>query len=148
MFKFEFSACLDSGHLIFSFFGHRLLPKYEKSLKSVVFVCGREATPGFWVGRPSCDGTVGLGLVFVWLWNMWLQVRIGLDLDQVVVLKKCFDGFADSDGTIATDTIGSILSLMARKVSFQAAKLSSCYSCQIVKLLQLSKLSGGYSCQN
>ena len=61
-------------------------------------------------------------------------MRIGLDLDQVFVLKKCFDGFADSDGTIATDTIGSILSLMARKVSFKAVKLS--------------KLSGCYSCQN
>ena len=58
MFKFEFSACLDSGLLIFSVFGHQLLPKYEKSLKPVVFVCGKEATPGFWVGRPSCDGTV------------------------------------------------------------------------------------------
>ena len=32
------------------------------------------------------------------------------------VLKKCFDGFADCEGNIATDTIGSILALMARKV--------------------------------
>ena len=46
LFKFEFSA-FDSAILIFSFFGHQLLPKYEKSLKPVVFVCGKEATPGF-----------------------------------------------------------------------------------------------------
>ena len=64
---------------------------------------------------------------------------MGLDLDQVVVLKKCFDGFADSDGTIATDTIGSILSLMARKVSFQETKLLSSKAVTIVRLLQLSK---------
>ena len=43
---------------VFSLFGHQLLPKYEKSLKLVVFVCGKEATPGFWVGSPSCGGTV------------------------------------------------------------------------------------------
>ena len=58
MFKFKFSACLDSDLLICSLFGNQLLHKYEKSLKPVVFVCGKEATPGFWVGRPSCDGTV------------------------------------------------------------------------------------------
>ena len=58
MFKFEFSACLDSDILIFSLFGYQLLPKYEKSLKPLVFVCGNEATTGFWVGRPSCVETV------------------------------------------------------------------------------------------
>ena len=47
---------------------------------------------------------------------MFMQVKIGLDMDQVEVLKKCFEGFADCDGNIATDTIGSILALMARKV--------------------------------
>ena len=44
------------------------------------------------------------------------QVRIGLDMEQVEVLRKCFEGFANGDGNIATDTIGSILALMARKV--------------------------------
>ena len=62
-------------------------------------------------------------------------MRIGLDLDQVVVLKKCFDGFADSDGTIATVTIGSILSLMARKVIF---KLPSCQNCQAATAVKMA----------
>jgi hypothetical protein len=56
--KFEFSACLDSDLLICSLFGNRSLHKYEKSLKPGVFVCGNEATPGFWVGPPSCGETV------------------------------------------------------------------------------------------
>jgi hypothetical protein len=54
----SFQLVLILAFEFFSVFGHQLLPKYEKSLKPVVFVCGKEATPGFWVGRPSCDGTV------------------------------------------------------------------------------------------
>ena len=44
------------------------------------------------------------------------EVRLGLESDQVRVLKKCFDGFADKAGAIATDTVGSILNMMAWKV--------------------------------
>ena len=37
--------------------------------------------------------------------------EIGLDSEQVNVLKKCFDGFCQ-DGSIRVDTIGSILTMM------------------------------------
>ena len=36
--------------------------------------------------------------------------------DQVLVLKKCFDGFADEEGAIPADNVGSILSMMGMKV--------------------------------
>ena len=58
MSKFEFSVCSDSAILIFWIFDQQLLPKYEKSLKLVVFVSGKETTPGFLVGCSSCGGTV------------------------------------------------------------------------------------------
>ena len=32
------------------------------------------------------------------------------------MLKKCFDGFADDDGAIPADNVGSILSMMGMKV--------------------------------
>ena len=44
------------------------------------------------------------------------QTRYNLDSGQVMVLKQCFDGFSDSEGVISTDTVGSILSMMAWKV--------------------------------
>merc|ERR1711892_883739 len=40
----------------------------------------------------------------------------GLEADQVLVLKRCFDGFADEEGAIPTDNVGSILSMMGMKV--------------------------------
>ena len=36
-----------------------------------------------------------------------------------MVLKQCFDGFSDSAGVISTDTVGSILSMMAWKVKLE-----------------------------
>ena len=42
----------------------------------------------------------------------------GLEPDQVMVLKRCFDGFADEDGAIPADNVGNILSLMGMKVRF------------------------------
>merc|ERR1712072_845592 len=36
--------------------------------------------------------------------------------DQIDVLKRCFDGFADEDGAIPADNVGGILSLMGLKV--------------------------------
>lgn len=44
------------------------------------------------------------------------QTQFGLDSGQVKVLKQCFDGFSDKEGAISTDTVGSILSMMAWKV--------------------------------
>ena len=39
-----------------------------------------------------------------------------MEPDQVLVLKRCFDGFADEDGAIPADNVGNILSLMGMKV--------------------------------
>ena len=47
---------------------------------------------------------------------------IGLEPDQVNVLKKCFDGFADEDGAIPADNVGNILSMMGLKVKPSALK--------------------------
>ena len=47
--------------------------------------------------------------------------EIGLDAEQVNVLKKCFDGFCQ-DGCIKVDTIGSILTMMGLRVKPTALK--------------------------
>ena len=47
--------------------------------------------------------------------------EIGLDSEQVNVLKKCFDGFCQ-DGSIRVDTIGSILTMMGLRVKPTALK--------------------------
>ena len=47
---------------------------------------------------------------------------IGLEKDQILVLKKCFDGFADDDGSIPADNVGSILSTMGMKVKPSALR--------------------------
>merc|ERR1712243_362981 len=41
--------------------------------------------------------------------------EIGLELEQVKILKGCFDGFADEDGAIPADNVGGILSMMGMK---------------------------------
>ena len=48
--------------------------------------------------------------------------EIGLEPDQVKVLKGCFDGFADEDGAIPADNVGGILSMMGMKVKPMALK--------------------------
>ena len=60
----------------------------------------------------------------VWsgLRNFVLQEAIGLELEQVKVLKGCFDGFADEDGAIPADNVGGILSMMGMKVKPSALK--------------------------
>merc|ERR1719266_2419483 len=47
---------------------------------------------------------------------------IGLEKDQILVLKKCFDGFADEEGAIPADNVGSILSMMGMKVKPSAVR--------------------------
>jgi len=47
---------------------------------------------------------------------------MGLDGDQVNVLKRCFDGFADEEGAIPADNVGNILSMMGLKVKPTALK--------------------------
>merc|ERR1711884_753466 len=47
---------------------------------------------------------------------------IGLQADQVQVLKKCFDGFADEEGTIPADQVGGILAMMGMKVKPSALR--------------------------
>lgn len=47
---------------------------------------------------------------------------MGLDHDQVHVLKRCFDGFADEDGAIPAENVGNILSMMGLKVKPMALK--------------------------
>ena len=44
-----------------------------------------------------------------------IQEAIGLELEQVKILKGCFDGFADEDGAIPADNVGGILSMMGMK---------------------------------
>jgi len=41
---------------------------------------------------------------------------MGLESEQVDVLKKCFDGFADEEGAIPAENVGNILSMMGLKV--------------------------------
>merc|ERR1711978_16778 len=41
---------------------------------------------------------------------------IGLEDEQITVLKNCFDGFADEDGAIPAENVGNILSMMGLKV--------------------------------
>merc|ERR1739848_589887 len=48
--------------------------------------------------------------------------EIGLEVDQVKVLKGCFDGFADEEGAIPADNVGNILSMMGLKVKPTALK--------------------------
>merc|ERR1712110_1285994 len=50
------------------------------------------------------------------------MANIGLEPDQVKVLKGCFDGFADEDGAIPADNVGGILSMMGMKVKPTALK--------------------------
>ncbi len=47
---------------------------------------------------------------------------MGLDTEQVNVLKRCFDGFADEDGAIPAENVGNILSMMGLKVKPSALK--------------------------
>merc|ERR1739842_37269 len=47
---------------------------------------------------------------------------MGLDGDQVNVLKRCFDGFADEEGAIPADNVGNILAMMGLKVKPTALK--------------------------
>ncbi len=40
----------------------------------------------------------------------------------MLVLKRCFDGFADEDGAIPADNVGGILSMMGMKVKPSALR--------------------------
>merc|ERR1712054_747104 len=48
--------------------------------------------------------------------------EIGLELEQVKILKGCFDGFSNEDGAIPADNVGSILSMMGMKFKPSALK--------------------------
>merc|ERR1712149_61771 len=48
--------------------------------------------------------------------------EIGLETDQITVLKNCFDGFADEDGAIPAENVGNILSMMGLKVKPNALR--------------------------
>ena len=45
----------------------------------------------------------------------FLKADMGLEDEQIKVLKNCFDGFADEDGAIPADNIGNILEMMGLK---------------------------------
>jgi len=47
---------------------------------------------------------------------------LGLDDEQINVLKRCFDGFADEDGAIPAENVGNILSMMGLKVKPNALR--------------------------
>ena len=51
-----------------------------------------------------------------------MQEELGLDDEQIGVLKRCFDGFADEDGAIPAENVGNILSMMGLKVKPTALK--------------------------
>lgn len=53
---------------------------------------------------------------------MYLQEDLGLDGEQVNVLKRCFDGFADEEGAIPAENVGNILSIMGLKFKPMALK--------------------------
>ena len=46
---------------------------------------------------------------------IFLKADMGLEDEQIKVLKNCFDGFADEDGAIPADNIGNILEMMGLK---------------------------------
>ena len=50
------------------------------------------------------------------------QEDLGLDDEQINVLKRCFDGFADEDGAIPAENVGNILSMMGLKVKPNALR--------------------------
>ncbi len=54
--------------------------------------------------------------------KLFFQDDMGLDVDQVNVLKRCFDGFADEDGAIPAENVGNILSMMGLRVKPSALK--------------------------
>ena len=59
-----------------------------------------------------------VGLLFEYsgfTFQVSLQEDLGLELEQVKILKGCFDGFADEDGAIPADNVGGILSMMGMK---------------------------------
>ena len=45
-----------------------------------------------------------------------------MENDQIDVLKRCFDGFADEDDAIPAENVGNILSMMGLKVKPAALK--------------------------
>ena len=47
---------------------------------------------------------------------------MGLDDEQINVLKRCFDGFANEDGAIPAENVGNILSMMGLKVKPNALR--------------------------
>merc|ERR1712077_185918 len=47
---------------------------------------------------------------------------IGLEDEQITVLKNCFDGFADEDGAIPAENVGNILAMMGMKVKPSALR--------------------------
>merc|ERR1712149_163563 len=50
------------------------------------------------------------------------KADMGLEDEQITVLKNCFDGFADEDGAIPAENVGNILSMMGLKVKPNALK--------------------------
>ena len=49
-------------------------------------------------------------------------IKMIFSAPQVLVLKRCFDGFADEGGAIPADNVGSILSMMGMKVKPSAVR--------------------------
>merc|ERR1712029_434117 len=50
------------------------------------------------------------------------KADMGLEDEQITVLKNCFDGFADEDGAIPAENFGNILSMMGLKVKPNALR--------------------------
>ena len=72
---------------------------------------------------------------------------MGLDGDQVNVLKRCFDGFADEEGAIPADNVGNILSMMGLKVKPNALREIIEEIDEDGKLYHVVIMSGARNCQ-
>ena len=70
----------------------------------------------------NCQLSLILSLTMADLLSQEEMNDMGLEPEQVNVLKKCFDGFADEDGAIPADNVGNILSMMGLKVKPSALK--------------------------
>jgi len=54
--------------------------------------------------------------VYADLLSLEEMTRLGLDHEQVLVLKRCFDGFTEGGSAIPVDNVGSILTMMGMKI--------------------------------
>merc|ERR1712087_608666 len=70
----------------------------------------------------NCQLSLILSLTMADLLSQEEMNDMGLEPEQVNVLKRCFDGFSDEDGAIPAENVGNILSMMGLKVKPNALR--------------------------